>query len=182
MVVSNRNLIFQRSIFRCYVSFREGNPKVFLDIQKIRTSSHFDRKIPWSGAVTNSGRVEQDDVLECNNCFFESGIIMIWSSTSKMFWLIRAESYCWWKNPAPVEVASFSHYLRRFYPFENILQPVLFSPKKIWLHLLFKGRPSGFPQRNKAFEILPQPFLKKKGYPSESPPKKNLHMHQTTKK
>ena len=25
MVVSNRNLIFQRSIFRGYVSFREGN-------------------------------------------------------------------------------------------------------------------------------------------------------------
>ena len=24
MVVSNRNLLFQRSIFRCYVSFREG--------------------------------------------------------------------------------------------------------------------------------------------------------------
>ncbi len=25
MVVSNRNLLFQRSIFRCYVSFTEGN-------------------------------------------------------------------------------------------------------------------------------------------------------------
>ena len=25
MVVSNRNLLFQGSIFRCYVSFREGN-------------------------------------------------------------------------------------------------------------------------------------------------------------
>ena len=24
MVVSNRNCLFQRSIFRCYVSFREG--------------------------------------------------------------------------------------------------------------------------------------------------------------
>ena len=26
MMVSNRNLLFQWSIFRCYVSFREGNP------------------------------------------------------------------------------------------------------------------------------------------------------------
>ena len=26
MMVSNRNLLFQGSIFRCYVSFREGNP------------------------------------------------------------------------------------------------------------------------------------------------------------
>ena len=37
MVVSNRNLLFQRSIFRCYVSFREGN----WDHTSIRTGLHW---------------------------------------------------------------------------------------------------------------------------------------------
>ncbi len=35
MVVSNRNLLFQGSIFRCYVSFREGTS--YINIQTIQT-------------------------------------------------------------------------------------------------------------------------------------------------
>ena len=35
MVVSNRNLLFQGSIFRCYVGFREGNPDGWSNLKSV---------------------------------------------------------------------------------------------------------------------------------------------------